>query len=211
MSGRVPAHRVRLRRPWGAAGLVLLGMFLSSVGADALPRGWSAPSQSKVIASRATQPLRAVLPVARGSVPVRLHIPSIGVQTALQALSLLPDGSLEVPSQWQVAGWFRGGVRPGDPGPAVIAGHVDSRAGPAVFYRLRELRAGAAVLVTRADGSVVPFVVDDIAQYPKDTFPAARVYGPQPVPVLRLITCTGDFNWATHSYLDNLVVSAHVA
>jgi Sortase domain len=157
------------------------------------------------------QAIRPVAPVVQASVPVQLRIPSIGVDTALQDLGLQPDGSLEVPSQWEMAGWFRGGVRPGDAGPAVIAGHVDSRSGPAVFYRLRELHAGDAVLVTRADRSVVRFVVDDVARYRKDTFPAATVYGPQPVPMLRLITCTGDFDWSTHNYLDNLVVSAHRA
>lgn len=217
MIGHAAAHRARTPKPWRAAGLILLGTIVASLGADVLSR--SSPTEPQpqpqpvavAVAALPIQTPHPVRPVVTAPIPVQLSIPSIDVDTSLQALNLQSDGSLEVPSQWQVAGWFQGGVRPGSPGPAVIAGHVDSRAGPAVFHRLRELGAGDIVLVTRADGSVVRFVVDDVAQYRKDSFPAATVYGPQPVPVLRLITCTGDFNWSTHNYLDNLVVSAHLA
>ncbi len=211
MSRHALTRRACSRRPWPAAGLILLGAILSSVGADALSRNSTSDADVAVLGAPTIQTIHSVVPVAPAADPVRLRIPSIGVDTALQSLGLLANGSLEVPSQWQVAGWFRGGVRPGNPGPAVIAGHIDSRTGPAVFYRLRELHAGDAVLVSRADRSVVKFVVDDIAEYRKDTFPAATVYGPQPVPVLRLITCTGDFDRSTGNYLDNLVVSAQLA
>lgn len=147
----------------------------------------------------------------RASPPVHLRIPAIGVDTELEALGLLPDGALEAPHEWGEAGWYADGVRPGDPGPAVIAGHVDSIHGPAVFYRLPALRQGAAVLVRRADGSTLRFVVDSARSYPKTAFPTAAVYGPTPLPELRLVTCTGEFDRAAHSYLDNLVVSAHLA
>jgi sortase (surface protein transpeptidase) len=93
----------------------------------------------------------------------------------------------------------------------VIAGHVDSTAGPAVFFSLRDLRRGDAVLVVDRRGTVHHFVVDGVRSYPKDRFPTASVYGPQPLPVLRLITCTGAFDEAARSYVDNLVVSAHLA
>lgn len=142
--------------------------------------------------------------------PVSLSVPAIGVRTGLDPLQLTGDGVLQTPSQWQVAGWYAGGVRPGDPGPAVIAGHVDSRAGPAVFYKLRHVKAGDRAEVTRADGSVLNFVVDTVAEYPKDQFPSAAVYGPTALPELRLVTCTGEFDYQHHSYLDNLVVSAHL-
>ena len=86
------------------------------------------------------------------------------------------------------------GPRPGENGPAVIAGHVDSTSGPAVFFRLRDLRAGDEVLVTRADHSVVRFVIDRLQAFPKTSFPTAAVFAPTPVPALRLITCTGAFD-----------------
>lgn len=145
------------------------------------------------------------------SPPVRVRIPSIGVNSTLEKLGLLPDGALAPPSQWQVAGWYADGVRPGDVGPAVIAGHVDSVSGPAVFYKLVKLKPGSAVFVTRADGSVLRFIVARSDEYPKNRFPTEAVYGPTPVPTLRLVTCTGDFDQQAHSYVDNFVVTAYVA
>jgi hypothetical protein len=144
------------------------------------------------------------------SLPVRLLIPAIGVDTALQQLRLSSDGSLQAPSAWQVAGWYAGGIRPGQPGPAVIAGHVDSLYGPAVFFRLRQLHHGDQVIVNRQDRQTLVFLVDAVDHVPKDNFPTELVYGPTPLPELRLITCGGDFDSQTLSYLDNLVVSAHL-
>ena len=97
---------------------------------------------------------------------------------------------------------------PGQLGPAVIAGHVDSRTGPAVFYRLRDLRPGDQIRVVRADGRVVRFEVESLARYPKREFPDEEVFGATTTPSLRLITCAGDFDRATGSNRDNLVVSA---
>jgi sortase (surface protein transpeptidase) len=93
----------------------------------------------------------------------------------------------------------------------VIAGHVDSTSGPAVFFRLRDLRAGDEVLVTRADHSVVRFAIDRLQQFPKASFPTAAVFGATPGPTLRLITCTGAFDETARSYLDNLVAFASPA
>jgi hypothetical protein len=87
------------------------------------------------------------------SVPVRLVIPTVGVATPLVRLGLEPDGAMQVPVDFATAGWFAGGPAPGQLGPAVIAGHVDSRTGPAVFYRLRDLRPGHTIMVERADGT----------------------------------------------------------
>lgn len=93
----------------------------------------------------------------------------------------------------------------------MIAGHVDSTTGPAVFYRLRELRLGQPITVTRADGSMVAFAVTEVRQYAKDAFPTADVYGPVPEPELRLITCGGSFDRTRGSYRDNVVVFATLA
>ena len=138
-------------------------------------------------------------------------IPAIGVATPLLRLGLEPDGSMAVPGDFDQAGWFAVGPAPGQVGPAVIAGHVDSRTGPAVFYRLRELRPGQAVLVERADGTRLRFVVSGARSYPKAGFPTGAVFGPVGSPELRLITCAGDFDRARGSYRDNLVVFAHLA
>ena len=143
------------------------------------------------------------------TVPVGLAIPAIGVDArGLVPLGRNPDGSLQVPANYATAGWFTGGAVPGALGPAVIAGHVDSLAGPAVFYRLAQLRPGDEVLVRLSDGDRVRFRVDGVRHYPKLGFPTEAVYGPVPGSALRLITCGGSFDRAARSYLDNVVVYA---
>jgi len=190
------------------------GLMIAAVAATELgPAGTEAvTSQPRPL--RASQLAGAAEPAppltASTSLPVRLLIPAIGVDTALQPLRLSSDGSLQAPSAWQVAGWYAGGIRPGQPGPAVIAGHVDSLYGPAVFFRLRQLHHGDQVIVERQDRQTLVFLVDAVDHFPKDNFPTELVYGPTPLPELRLITCGGDFDPHTLSYLDNLVVSAHL-
>ena len=139
--------------------------------------------------------------------PTRLRIPAIGVTTTLESLHLDRTGVLIPPANFAKAGWYADGTAPGDPGPAVIAGHVDSQRGPAVFYRLRELTPGDRIDVVRG-GRTVRFTVMSSAWYPKDAFPTDRVYGPTPDRQLRLITCGGVFDRRLRSYRDNLVVYA---
>jgi sortase (surface protein transpeptidase) len=115
-----------------------------------------------------------------------------------------------VPTGWDVAGWYALGPRPGDPGSAVILGHVDSTTGPAVFYRLRELRPGDEIVITRVDGSRVRFVVERIATYPKQRFPTDEVYYPTLKPTLRLVTCGGSFDFSTGHYRANVIVFATI-
>ena len=155
---------------------------------------------------RRPRPRRAV----RAPMPVRVRIAAIGVDAPLIALGLDANRALEVPSRFDVAGWWSGGYRPGEPGPAVIAGHVDSKTGPAVFYRLGNLRRGDAVVVERRDGTTVRFTVQAVGHYPKTGFPTKQVYGPTRGPALRLITCSGDFDRSTGHYLDNTVVYASI-
>ena len=118
------------------------------------------------------------------------------------------DGTMEVPTDFGRAGWLTTAPVPGARGPAVIAGHVDSTTGPAVFFRLRELRAGDPVEVRQRDGDVVRFTVRSRDTFAKDEFPTGQVYGPTAGPVLRLITCDGDIDPRTGHYTDNLVVFA---
>ncbi|MGY1808059.1 class F sortase [Blastococcus sp. SYSU D00669] len=143
--------------------------------------------------------------------PVRVRIPAIGVDSPLALLGVDAAGVLVPPADFDRAGWFSAGTAPGDPGPAVIAGHVDSYLGPAVFHGLDRLGPGDAVLVDRADGTSARFVVTGTARYPKTAFPAGEVYAPTPDAQLRLITCGGDFDRGERSYVDNVVVSARLA
>ncbi len=140
--------------------------------------------------------------------PLRVEIPRVGIAASVVPLGLEPSGALEVPGNFGETGWWTGGPEPGEQGPAVIAGHVDSTSGPAVFYRLRELRPGDTVTVHRADGSAVDFVVDRVDQHPKAAFPTDAVYGQTPGAELRLITCGGTFDDASGHYLANFIVFA---
>ena len=148
-------------------------------------------------------------PVATGP-PTRLRIPSLKVETPLEALAIDSAGALASPTDYDEAGWYAAGTVPGDAGPAVIAGHVDSRTGPAIFFRLHELKPGAEVDVER-DGQWVVFDVTAVERYPKTQFPSQRVYGPTPGAELRLITCGGTFDTKHNSYRDNVVVYAVLA
>ncbi len=149
---------------------------------------------------------RNVNDVATVGEPKALEIPSIGVKSDLLRLGIAPDGTAQVPGDPQRAGWFSGGARPGDEGPAVILGHIDSRTGPAVFYRLRELVPGAKVTVDTASGGRVAFTVDRVQQVAKNAFPTGEVYGPAFGRQLRLITCGGSFDQSKGHYRDNVIV-----
>ena len=144
----------------------------------------------------------------RVGLPARIRIPAIGVDARVIRLGLDREGALEVPSSWGDAGWYVHSPRPGEPGPAVIAGHVDSTSGPAVFYRLGALRPGATIQIARKDGSTVRFRVRRVERWPKAHFPTRRVYGATRRPTLRLITCGGGFDRGTGHYLDNTIVFA---
>jgi Sortase domain len=139
--------------------------------------------------------------------PTRVRIPSLKVTSTLESLALDGAGELTSPHDFGKAGWYADGVAPGDVGPAVIAGHVDSKTGPAVFYGLRQLTPGAQVEVER-DGRWLEFRVTSVERYAKSSFPTAKVYGPTPGPELRLITCGGVFDRPRNSYRDNVVVYA---
>lgn len=141
-------------------------------------------------------------------VPVRLRIPQLRVDTPLQRLGRAADGTIAVPSKASVAGWYAEGPRPGQAGPAVILGHVDWAGGPAVFFRLADLRPGAVVQVVREGGSVMAFRVTGLSQVPKASFPTDLVYSPTLQPALRLVTCGGSYDRKTRNYRDNVIVHA---
>jgi sortase (surface protein transpeptidase) len=214
--------RSGLRLPAAAVALatVLLALALAGCGGPRAgyagisstvgPQATDGPAGGQAAAHR----FRSIRRYRGTPVPVRLEIPSIGVSTSLQRLGRDGHGAVEVPSgpgRWKEAGWYAPGTRPGDPGSAVILGHVDSKRGPAVFYRLRELRRGDDITVTRADGSAAHFTVDRTEQYPKRRFPTDDVYYPTLTPQLRLVTCGGAFDRAWGHYLDNVIVFASLA
>jgi hypothetical protein len=150
------------------------------------------------------------VPVAqsRPARPVEVSIPAIDVTSTLVGLGMNPDGTVEVPHDPAVAGWYDLGTRPGANGSAVILGHVDSDEGPAVFYLLRTLEKGDLVSVRTADGASERFLVRTVRTYPNDQFPARRVYAASQGRVLNLVTCGGEYDAARGGYQANVVVEA---
>ncbi|MBW3667290.1 MAG: class F sortase [Actinobacteria bacterium] len=137
--------------------------------------------------------------------PTVLHIPAIGVESELVALGLDVDKTIEVPEDFSVAGWYRHRARPGEVGPMVILGHVDSFEGPAVFFELNRLQAGDLVELTRSDGRIAVYEITSVEQFPKDDFPTDRVYDWSNAATLRLVTCGGNFDRDRRSYDDNVI------
>jgi len=195
----------RLLAAAALAATLLLGDTAFSAVLPAVLPGTSAPPTGPPPAApvevAATPPLAA-------APPTRIRIPAIEVDSGLIGLGLQADGTLQVPDDGRVAGWFTGAPAPGQLGPAVVAAHVDWDHTPGVFFRLRDLDDGDEVLVDRADGTTARFEVLEVEQYPKDAFPTERVYGDIDHAGLRLITCGGSFDRAARSYRDNLVVYA---
>jgi Sortase domain len=143
--------------------------------------------------------------------PVRIRIPAARVDSGLQRLRKASDGAIQVPSDPDVAGWYVEGPRPGQRGPAVILGHVDSRAGPAVFYKVPWLRRGDIIHIDRSDKTTANFRVTRVLRVPKSRFPSELVYAPTLDTSLRLVTCGGIFDRRTGSYRDNVIVFAAAA
>ncbi|WP_447037286.1 class F sortase [Streptomyces sp. DSM 118878] len=189
------------------------GAWLLSSGAEPRPPQPSAAQAASDLpghhdADARHEPGSAALPP---SPPDRLRIPAIGVDTPLMGLGLTRQGSLDVPppERKNLAGWYEAGTTPGERGTAVVAGHVDNKEGPAVFYELGALRRGTTIEVERRDGSVAVFTVDANEVYDADAFPDDKVYGAASRPELRVITCGGGYSKET-GYQGNVVVFAHL-
>lgn len=194
-----------------AVATVVLGLGLVALGAT-----WEGgvPAVADEVASAdhaAADGGVGVLPATTGDdPPARLRIPAIEVDEPLTGLGLTADRAMEVPAggTYDLPGWYVHGPRPGETGPAVVGGHVDSHDGPSVFYRLSELAPGDEVEVVYADGTVVRFEVDVVESHAKEAFPFDEVFGNTAAPRLRLITCGGAFDRGARSYDANVVVFA---
>lgn len=145
------------------------------------------------------------------SAPVHLRIPAVDIEADFEApLGLNEDQTVEVPDSFWKVGWYKHGATPGEIGPSVVLGHVDSWEGPAIFWPLRQLTPGDRVEIERADGTTAIFEVEALEQYSQDDFPTELVYGPIDFAGLRLVTCTGTYDHGTQKYSHNLVVYARL-
>ncbi|WP_375336772.1 class F sortase [Amycolatopsis sp. SID8362] len=174
---------------------LLAGLVLAGCGA----------SQQDTAPAPAPSPVAAQKPVAD---PVSIDVPSIDAHSSLVPLGLNQDKTVQVPpvDQPLQAGWYRLGALPGQPGPAVILGHIDGNHQKGIFWRLHEMKQGDQVVIGRKDGSKATFTVTKVDQVAKKEFPTEAVYGKTAGSEIRLITCGGAFDAAKHSYLDNIIV-----
>ncbi len=199
-------------RTWGliAGALALLGSGCLLLGLQEHQHPLAGPAPSarvpRAAKTKAAAPVQsAVLATAR-STPVELNIPALSLTVSLSTLGLNSDGTVQVPTDIQQPGWYGLGPSPGEIGSAVILGHVDSQAGPAVFFELRSLVTGDLVNVTLADGVTARFSVTSATMYPKTSFPDQLVYTSHGYSALQLVTCGGAFDEQTGHYLSNVVV-----
>lgn len=177
----------------------------------------TSPPEPRPAAVASTRPSPSASPVDRSpvlprSAPTRLAIPAIGVNAPFTTLSLGSQGEINPPpgDDNNLVGWYLGGPAPGQAGPAIVAGHVDTKTGPAVFMLLYALKPGNTIDITREDGTVATFKVDSVEEFSKAEFPDSRVYADTPTPQLRLITCGGVYDHQAKDYRDNVVVFAHL-
>ncbi|MDQ0984681.1 class F sortase [Streptomyces sp. V2I9] len=196
--------------------VLLLGLWLWGKEAGGGFGGLPAPTTGDVAA--VGRPFGASLPPAHepldGSAPERVEVPSVGIDAPVIARGLDGDGAIDPPPYGmpRTAGWYGDGTRPGAEGTALFVGHVDTDTEPAVFYGLSAVEPGARIEVTRADGSVARFTVDDVQLLTRERFDAQKAYGPRQDgrAELRLITCGGTYDPETRSYTANVVVSAYL-
>ncbi|GGW11793.1 class F sortase [Streptomyces globisporus] len=196
--------------------VLLLGLWLWGKEAGGGFGGLSGPTTGDVAA--VGRPFGASLPPAHdpldGSAPERVEVPSVGIDAPVIARGLDPDGAIDPPPYGmpKTAGWYGDGTRPGAEGAALFVGHVDTDTKPAVFYGLSAVKPGARIEVTRTDGSVAEFTVDDVQLVTRERFDAQQAYGPREDgrAELRLITCGGTYDHKTRSYTANVVVSAYL-
>ncbi|MFJ2115126.1 MULTISPECIES: class F sortase [unclassified Streptomyces] len=210
------APESRKRSPWGVLALVMLtGIALMRNGVD-VPLGPPQPAAAAAADSRpdpaavatTSRPLVKPLPYAPMS---RLRIPALKVDAPVVDVGLDPDGWIAAPppQDANLAGWYQNGVAPGQRGTAVVVGHVDNHAGPAVFYGLGSLKKGQHIEVSRFDGRTAEFEIYGVEVFAKNSFPGSRVYGDTGHAELRVITCGGAYSRAA-GYDGNVVVFARL-
>jgi len=141
--------------------------------------------------------------------PARIVIPAIGVDAQMVHVGMPPGGPMELPP-YGLAAWYKLGVAPGAPGPAVIIGHVDSQKKADVFHKLSDLKTGDLVLVYDSNGDFASFQADSSELVLKQDLPIARIWNKTTEPVLRLITCGGKWDASLGHYLSNLIVYCHL-
>ncbi|MBH0156419.1 class F sortase [Fictibacillus sp. 5RED26] len=201
-------------------GLLLIGLLITGCSApedtknnkasessETIKEGQEQEKEVKSSSTELTPPEGLKLKAdTEGIVPTTIEIPSLKINTEIEKVGRLDNGQMGVPKGMDTVGWFSDGVKPGSPGNAVMAGHVDSKSGPAVFYKLEDLEAGDEVIVKDQDGKTFTFVVTDKEKYNRKTAPVDKIFDYSYGSKLNLITCTGNFNRDEGTHEERLVI-----
>ena len=141
--------------------------------------------------------------------PVRITAAGLGIDAPIDAVGVAPEGTMSLPDDVHHVGWYRFGPAPGQPGSAVIAGHVDNiDQGLGALAPLRTADVGDAVAVTDADGTTTRWRVVARELVRKRALPLEKLFRRHGPPRLTLLTCGGPFLEKYLSYRDNVVVVA---
>ena len=151
-------------------------------------------------------PSPTVVTIKTYGIPLRITIPAINVDTVVEHVGKDAQGNMDVPKDANNVAWYELGYQPGENGNAVIAGHLDTKTGPAIFYNLNQLKVGDEITVATDLNKKLVFTVVNKQIYKANNFPVLTVFGPASEPLLNLITCTGVFDRTTEHYLDRVVV-----
>jgi hypothetical protein len=208
-----------------------LSLFQSEASAGALAQPYpsvvpSAAPQQTAVASTMPRPVAAaptatatpalVCPVPsvkrrRGvpaSWPIAIQIPSIGVDAAVELAGVDRHGDMQVPVNPCDVAWYKPGPAPGAAGDAVIDGHLDWWTdGPAVFWKLKNVRPGAEIDVIDAGGAKLRFKVAKLASLQQSKVPTELFNTTGPA-VLTLYTCAGVWEPGAETYSQRLFVEA---
>lgn len=193
-----------------AAGALLTGLLFSGCGGGGTSASSDTPEPAASGTPGGTTAASNTSSLSH-SLPTKIAIPKIGVSAPVSQIGLLANGRIEEPplSRPNLAGWYKEGVTPGEVGPSVILGHVDAHRKPAVFYRLKELKPGDEIQISRKDGTTAKFAVERAQRVNKNAFPHKKVFGEAlDHASLRLVTCGGAFDPKSGHYTDNLIVYA---
>ena len=164
----------------------------STPAATAEPTPTSAPDEPAT-------PMR--LKIDTGAVQVDAAIEYVG-----KVASGPNEGAMDVPKAWENVAWYEPGYLPGEPGNSVLAGHLDSTTGPAVFYKLDQIKVGDILTVVDKDNRSIQFRVTKSQVYYNDEAPLYEIFGPSDESHLNLITCDGAFDRNSKEYDRKLVV-----
>jgi LPXTG-site transpeptidase (sortase) family protein len=196
-------HHRAGRHALGLAAVALFAVTAAGCGGGGKKPSSIAQQPVPSLSSRTPAPVK---PLAR-SVPSRLRIPKLHVDSPIMKLGLNADHTIQVPplSRPNLTGWWDGGPTPGEKGASVILGHNVGNGHPSVFEKLGTLKPGDRVEVTRGNGSVATFEITNLEQIPKSRFPTEKVYGKLSYPGIRLITCGGRFDSSWGHHVDNVI------